>query len=130
MTTSDPTAETPASPPVVSKTCKMILCVLPDDGCHAKLLKSIKEDGRTARATCQSCLGIDTLADASVRPGTLPDAYLARIVRIVVEADHADDLFEFVCEQADVGRPGGGVILQAPLIAATHYELPEGVPDE
>jgi hypothetical protein len=31
---------------------------------------------------------------------------------------------------AEINRPGGGVMMQVPLIAATLYELPEGVPDE
>ena len=52
-------------------------------------------------------------------------AYLTRLVQIVVPAKEADALFKHVHEAARIDRPGGGVILQTPLIAATPYELPE-----
>ena len=50
--------------------------------------------------------------------------------RIVAKAEEADELFAYVHAVAEINRPGGGVMMQAPLIAATHYELPEGIPDE
>lgn len=105
--------------------CKLIICILPDDGTHKALLEELKSGGRVNRAFSQSCLGIDVFANAKVKPGTLPDAYLTRLVQIVVPANEADALFEHVYETARINRPGGGVILQAPLIAATLYELPE-----
>ena len=105
--------------------CKLIICILPDDGTHKALLEDLKSGGRVNRVFSQSCLGIDVFADAKVKPGTLPDAYLTRLVQIVVPAKEADALFKHVHEAARIDRPGGGVILQTPLIAATPYELPE-----
>jgi len=68
-------------------------------------------------------------ADAKVKPGTLPDAYLVRVVQIVAKTEEADELFDYVHEIAQIDRPGGGLIMQGPLIASTLYELPEGLPE-
>jgi hypothetical protein len=110
--------------------CKLITCILPDDGIHRKLLQDLHANGKAVRVSSQSGLGIDVFADSKAKPGTLPDAYLVRIVQIVAKADEADELFEYVHAVAQINRPGGGVMMQVPLITATHYELPEGVPDE
>jgi len=110
--------------------CKLITCILPDDGIHRKLLQDLRAHRKVVRVSSQSGLGIDVFADAKANPGTLPDAYLVRIVQIVAKADEADALFEHVHAVAGINRPGGGVMLQVPLMAATHYELPDGVPDE
>ncbi|MEM7024472.1 MAG: hypothetical protein AAF637_18120 [Pseudomonadota bacterium] len=110
--------------------CKLIICVLPDDGTCRKLLEDLRTHRDTVQVSSQSVLGMDVFADARAKPGTLPDAYLVRMVQIVVPADEADALFEHVHTVARINRPGGGMILQAPLIAATRYQLPEGVPDE
>ena len=115
---------------VRNKDCKLITCILPDDGIHKKLLKDLRANRNIVQVSSQSCLGMDVFADAKVRPGTLSEAYLVRIVQIVADADEADQLFEYVHTIAEINRPGGGVMIQAPLIAATHYELPEGIPDE
>jgi len=112
------------------KDCKLITCILPDDGVHRKLLTDLRANRRAVRVSSQSCLGMGGFSDAKARPGTLPDAYLVRIVQIVANVDEADELFEYVHAVAEINRPGGGVMTQVPLIAATHYELPEGVPDE
>lgn len=123
--------ETPGTDVVLNMDCKLITCILPDDGSHRKLLDDLRANRKeVVQVSSQSCLGMDVFADAKARPGTLPDAYLVRIVQIIADNDKADDLFEYVHRVAEIGRPGGGVVMQAPLIAATHYELPEGVPDE
>ncbi|MDJ0609851.1 MAG: hypothetical protein QNJ67_12810 [Kiloniellales bacterium] len=112
------------------KDCKLIICILPDDGTHRTLLKDLRANRKAVRVSSQSCLGIDAFADAKAKPGTLPDAYLIRYVQIVVNADEADVLFEYVLGVAQINRPGGGMVVQAPLLAASHYALPEGIPDE
>ena len=115
---------------ISDKDCKLIMCILPDDGTHRALLKDLRANRKAVRVTSQSCLGMDAFADAKAKPGTLPDAYMIRYVQIVVKADEADALFEYVLGVAQINRPGGGMVVQMPLLAATHYALPEGIPDE
>ena len=104
--------------------CKLITCILPDDGIHRKLLKDLRTNRKAVRASSQSGLGIDIFAHAEAKPGTLPDAYLVRIVQIVVKADEADELFEYVHAVAEINRPGGGVMMQIPLMAANSLRAP------
>ena len=112
-----------------SEHCKLITCILPDDGIHRKVLEDLRANRKAVRVSSQSGLGIDIFAHAKAKRGTLPDAYLVRILQIVVKADEADELFEYIHAVAEINRPGGGVMIQVPLIEATLYELPEGVPD-
>ena len=109
---------------------KLIICVLPDDGSHRTLLEALYHEKQITRAETLSCLMMGNLADAKVKPGTLPDTSMARIVRVVVPAADADALFEFIYETAGVGRDGGGIVLQTALAAATPFVLPEGVAEE
>ena len=122
--------DTAANASIVRPGGKMIMCVLPDDGTSTRLLEQLKASGKEYRAYNHSCLGTDTFADAKVRPGTLPDAYLVRVVKIATTAEKADDLFAFICETARINRPGGGLIMQSALLATTPYELPEEPADD
>lgn len=109
---------------------KLITCVLPDDGSHKLLLEALHREKNITRAEVVSCLGMSSLADANIKPGTLPDTFLARMVTVVVPQTKADSLFEFICEKARVDRDGGGVVLQSALATSTPYTLPEDVVEE
>ncbi|MFQ5761038.1 MAG: hypothetical protein ACE5HM_08695 [Acidiferrobacterales bacterium] len=91
---------------------KLITCLLPDDGSHKTLLEALRHEKKITRAEVVSCLAMGRVADAKVKPGTLPDEYLARLVRVVVPEAEAEALFEYIYEKAGVGRDGGGVVLQ------------------
>lgn len=109
---------------------KLITCMMPDDGSHKALLKALRHEKQITRAEAVSCLAISSLADANIKPGTLPDAFMARLVSVVVPEAEADALFEFIYEKGRVGRDGGGVVLQHALVTATPFVLPEGVAEE
>ena len=105
---------------------KLITCMLPDDGTHKVLLEALRQEKQITRAQAISCLAISDLADANVNPGTLPDAFMARMVRVVVPEAEADALFEYIYEKARIGRDGGGAVWQSALVTATPFALPEG----
>ncbi len=109
---------------------KLIVCMMPDDGSHKALLKALWHEKQITRADVVTCLAISDLADANIKPGTLPDVFTARLVRVVVPEAEADALFEFVYEKGRVGRDGGGVVFQQALATATPFALPEGVTEE
>lgn len=74
--------------------------------------------------------GISILQGATTRRGKLPEPQLVRMVTVVVDVDQADAVFDFIYEHARIGRPGGGMVLMAPLILATPFLMPAGVPNE
>lgn len=122
--------ETHGTAETQDRACKLITCVLPDDGTHERLLTDLRVNRKALRVTTQSCLGMGVHADADAKPGTLRDAYLVRVIQIVADVGEADDLFEYIHAVAHINRPGGGVMIQQPLLSATPYRLPEGIPDE
>lgn len=115
---------------VSGEPCKLICAVTPDDGTDLKLMKVLREKKGLVSASSRNCLTISVLAEAKVKPGKLPEPNLTRITEILVPVALADELFEFVCQHADIERKGGGIVLQRPAPFCTPYSLPDGVPDE
>jgi hypothetical protein len=118
-----------AAPRVPGQPAKLISCILPDDGTERQLLAWLREQGIT-RADSVYCRGHSVLREAVTRRGKLPEPSLVRLVRIVVDAEAADNLFDRVYEQADIHRPGGGALFMTPLLFATPFPLPDDIPDE
>ena len=47
------------------------------------------------------------------------------IVTVLIDAEQADETFEFIFYAADINRPHGGLMYQQPVTAATLFNLPE-----
>jgi hypothetical protein len=110
--------------------CKLISCVLPDDGTEKKLIRALRDEKQITRANSMSCLGMAVLADARTKFGELPEPTLVRKVDVVVPEADADDLYDYIYEKARIGRPQGGAIWMRALTLSSPFALPEGVPAE
>ena len=118
------------TPPVPGEACKLITCVMPDNGTDLELLKALRAEKNVICANSSHCYGSSILAEAKTKAGKLPEPIMARLIQIVVSEQEADGVFDFVCENAGIDQLGGGVVFQCPAPFGTHYTLPEGVPDE
>lgn len=47
------------------------------------------------------------------------------ILTVVVAADRADEVFEYIFFNAEINRPHGGLMFQQPLLASTLFTLPD-----
>jgi len=124
-------AEPPAaSPPRAADTeSKLVVCILPDDGTDVKLLAALRAEKNILAANSFACRGIST-AGSKMRRRRFPRAEPVKTVCVVIPEERADELFRFIFEKADIDRPGGGIVYQAPLHSVTPFVLPEGVEDE
>lgn len=52
------------------------------------------------------------------------------MLTVVVPADQADEIFEYIYYLADIGEPHHGIIYQSDLICMSEYVMPEGLPEE
>jgi hypothetical protein len=106
-----------------------IQVVLPDDGTDRRLLEGLWRDRGIARADTVAVKAVAALQKAKARRGRLPEPMLSRLVTLVVDPADADAVFEYVCATANIGRPGGGMVLADRLLGATTCVFPPGLPD-
>ncbi len=116
--------------PIPRENCKLISCLIPDDGSDKILIRALHEEKNINRANSTSCMGLAVLADAKTKFDELPQPVLIRKVDVVVPEDEADELYEYIYDKARIGRPQGGVMWLHALSTVSPYDLPKNVPFE
>jgi len=101
---------------------KLITCILPKGIAFDVVGRLMKEKG-ILTANVDSARGMGKLT---------PDAYRGvgeqtekEILSVVVEAEQAEELFEYIFEVANIDRPHGGMIYMTRLAEASPFALPD-----
>lgn len=113
-----------------SDSCKLITCILPNDGTEKILLSVLCDEKKILRANSTSCMGIAILAGVTTKVDELPEPTMVWKVDVLVAEKDANDLYEYIYEQARIGRHRGGVIWMSALTLSSPFSLPEGLPAE
>lgn len=123
-----PTTPTAAVP--VFAPGKRIIALLPDDGTDRRLISALRQDKGVNRVDSVTVRAVAMLQEVKTRKGRLPESEMARLVTVIADAADADDLFDFIFQFADIGRPGGGMLLMDRLPGVLPFTLPANVQDE
>ena len=106
---------------------KLITCFLPL-GVAAPLAKALKSEKGLATAHISYGRGIGKLTQTESRQ--LGDQTEKQILRVVVDANDADDVFEFIYHQAGLDQPHGGLMVMAHVDNFVPLVLPDDLPEE
>lgn len=115
---------------ISSEACKLISCILPDDGTDKKLMRALRDEKKITRANSTSCMGLARSGHAKTKFGELPQTVLMRKVDVIVAEVEVDNLYDYIYEKARIGRPQGGAIWLNELTMVSPFNLPENVPLE
>lgn len=105
---------------------KLITAILPR-GRGIPVVRVLRDEKGLAAANVNSARGTGRIAHRSLRKARTETE--KDILTVVVPNDRQEEIFEFIYECAEIGRPHGGMIYQTNLAAATAYSLPD-LPDE
>ena len=120
----------PKSGQVPRENCKLISCLLPDDGSDKRLIRALYDEKKISRANSTSCMGLAVLADAKTKFAELPQPVLIRKVDVVVPENEADELYDYIYDKAGIGRPQGGIMWLNALSLVSPFNVPKDVPLE
>lgn len=106
---------------------KLITGILPVGRGH-DMLKKLREEKNIFTANLEKARGMGKLTPDAHRTGAGSQTE-KEILSVVIGADRADEIFEFIYEEAQVNKPHGGLIYMTRLKQASSYIMPE-LPNE
>lgn len=102
-----------------------IICVLPK-GRAMELVRLLHEEKNIEAVNFHSGRGRSTAVTDSISYGQYAEV---EVVSVIVEAQQAEDIFDFIFFEADINKPHGGFLYQVPLSLSNAFHLPE-LPNE
>ncbi|MBT8447878.1 MAG: hypothetical protein KJO38_12055 [Gammaproteobacteria bacterium] len=105
---------------------KLITCILPK-GIAPELLLALKEELDLASINIHTARGIGKITPLADRG--IGEQAEKEVLTVVVTAAQADEVFEFIYDEARIDRPHGGIIFMHALLHASPYILP-ALPEE
>ena len=105
---------------------KLIMGILPK-GIGLDVLKKLRDEKGIITANVDSARGMGHLTPQAHRG--IGEQSEKEILNVVIEADRADEIFEYIYETGEINKPHGGLILMTRLQKASPYILPD-LPDE
>lgn len=101
---------------------KLITCILPK-GVAPGVLASLKEQWDIVTANINSARGIGKITPLKYRG--VSDQSEKEILTVMVSAERADEVFDFIYFEADINRPHGGLMYMLALQSASAFQLPD-----
>lgn len=107
-------------------THKVIFCILPK-GVALGVKQALKDDHGIMTTNVSNARGVGKITPLAYRG--IAGQSEKEILSVIVTAEQADDIFEYIYHRAEINRPHGGIMFVHGLQQSTEYKLPD-VPDE
>ncbi len=106
---------------------KVITLVIPDDGTNKILSLALLKEKNITQVTSKSCLGLGVLAEAKTKFGKLPEPFSVIKMTVIVPAEQADELYDYIYFKAKMDAPSRGEIWMTAGDMSSPFELPENL---
>jgi len=111
---------------IKNKPGKLITGILPG-GRTLDVLIKLREEKGIITANANTARGMGKLTPRVYRG--VGEQTEKHILNVVVDADRADEIFEYIYHEANIDRPHGGIIFMTDLQQQTPFMLPD-LPEE
>ncbi|MBT7410320.1 MAG: hypothetical protein HN826_11505, partial [Methylococcales bacterium] len=99
---------------------KLITAVLPK-GASLQVIKMLKQEKSLTTANFNYARGMGKLTPVKYRG--VGEQSEKEMLTVVIDKEHADDIFEYIYEVAEINRPHGGLLYMQALIQSTDYVM-------
>lgn len=110
--------------------CKIINCVMPDNGTDRRILLELRKKFGIVNATSSTGRGVGFLGRVKTKPGKLPHSRLVKKLHVICPVDQVEEVFDFIFWFAEFDKPEMGAMWQQDVTGCSPYELPPDIPDE
>ncbi len=106
---------------------KQITVILPK-GKGLPIIKRLRKDKEIVSANRNYARGVGRMTPLRYRG--VGEQTEKEIVNVIVSADKAEDIFEFIYDVAEINNPHAGILYMISLSAANQFVLPGDIPEE